>query len=117
MNVTIAGWSLTGIAAAILIVAGITLLAVYMFRRGLHHRGLDGTEDGGAEPGVEPAAAAAATSRTMGAAGAAVLVLGLALGVIAATGGWGTQQTAGPGIAPEDCAQTWTGCPQATIAP
>ena len=114
MNVTLAGWSLTGIAAAILIVAGIALLAVYMFQRGLHRRELDGTE---AAFDVEPAAAGAATSRTMGAAGAAVLVLGLALGVIAATGGWGTQQTAGPGIAPEDCAQTWTGCPQATIAP
>jgi hypothetical protein len=53
----------------------------------------------------------------MGAAGAAILVLGLALGMIAATGGWGTQPAAGPGTAPEDCAQTWNGCPQSTVAP
>ena len=36
-------------------------------------------------------------SRTMGAAGAMILVLGLALGVIAATGGWGVQQAVGSG--------------------
>ncbi len=123
MDLTIAGWSLTAIAAAVLIAAGIGLIVVYALRRGLHHRELDGVD---AESPLETAAtaeqtpapaSARATSRTMGAAGAVILVLGLALGVIAATGGWGTQPTAGPGIAPEDCAQTWNGCPQATVAP
>jgi predicted permease len=121
MNLTVTGWSLTGIAAAILIAAGILLLVVYAFRRGLHHRELDGTDP---ESQLEAAASGSTgsasirdASRNMGAAGAVILVLGLALGVIAATGGWGTQQTAGPGTAPQDCAQTWNGCPQATVAP
>jgi hypothetical protein len=125
MNLTLAGWSLTGILAAILIVLGIALLVAYALRRGLHHRELDGTD---AESALEAAATgtpggasgpspARELSRTMGAAGAMILVLGLALGVIAATGGWGTQQTAGPGTAPEDCAGAWSGCPQATVAP
>jgi hypothetical protein len=124
MNLNLAGWSLTGLAAAILIVMGIALLVVYALRRGLHHRELDGTD---AETGPEaeaggsdlPAGASPAPSMssTMGAAGAVVLVLGLALGVIAATGGWGVQQASGPGTAPQDCAQAWNGCPQATVAP
>jgi len=123
MDPTIAGWSLTAVAAAVLIAAGTGLIVVYALRRGLHHRELDGVD---AETPLETAATAADapapagirdTSRTMGAAGAMILVLGLALGVIAATGGWGAQQTAGPGIAPEDCAQAWNGCPQATVAP
>lgn len=122
MNLTIAGWSLTGVLAAVLIVAGIALLVVYALRRGLHHRELDGTDAeldlAGATPGPDAASPGARElSRSMGAAGAVVLVLGLALGVIAATGGWGTQQTAGPGTAPQDCAQAWNGCPQATVAP
>ena len=128
MTFTDTGWSLTGIAAAILIGAGIVLLVAYAFRRGLHHRELDGTDaetqleaaaaaPGGSAPGAPVSPSFRDTSRTMGAAGAMILVLGLALGVIAATGGWGSQQAGGPGTAPEDCAQTWNGCPQATVAP
>jgi hypothetical protein len=128
MDLTPTGWSLSGVAAAILMGAGIILLVAYAFRRGLHHRELDGTDaasqlQAGDSAGTVPGATASAsahvrdTSRTMGAAGAMILLLGLALGVIAATGGWGTQPAGGPGTAPEDCAQTWNGCPQATVAP
>jgi hypothetical protein len=126
MDLTDTGWSLAGVAAAILIGAGIVLLVAYAFRRGLHHRELDGTDaetqleaaaSGASTPGATASASVRDTSRTMGAAGAAILVLGLALGAIAATGGWGAQQAGGPGAAPEDCARTWNGCPQATVAP
>jgi hypothetical protein len=121
MDLTATGWRLTGIAAAILIGIGIILLVVYAFRRGLHHRELDGTEPdpgpGAPASGAPAPAAPRDISRTMGAAGAVILVLGLALGMIAATGGWGTRPAAGPGTAPEDCAQTWNGCPQSTVAP
>jgi hypothetical protein len=112
-----AGWSPIGIAALVAIVAGIVLLVVYAVQRGLVHRELEGIEETAVTGDVAPAAPSAPPkqSRTLGALGAAILVLGLALGVISATGGWGTSTTsAGPGAAPNDCAQAWGGCPKAT---
>ncbi len=115
-----AGWSPIGIAALILIVAGVVLLVAYAFGRGLVNRELEGIEEP-PETGTETPAAPAARprrSRTLGSLGAALLVLGLALGAISATGGWGTgSATGGPGAAPGDCAQSWAGCPKATPNP
>ena len=52
-------------------------------------------------------------------AGATLLVVGLALGAVAALGTWttGDATTGGPGLAPADCAQSWDGCPKATPNP
>ncbi len=121
-----AGWSPVGIAALVLIVAGVILLVGFAFGRGLVNRELEGIEEPegievSADPGTDdPVAAAPAPrrSRTLGSLGAALLVLGLALGVISATGGWGSGgASAGPGAAPADCAQSWDGCPKVTPKP
>jgi hypothetical protein len=120
MNLSLAGWSPIGIGAAILIVIGIVLLVAYALRRGLDRgelEGMDAEPDLVARGDAPPARVARDASRTLGAVGATVLVLGLALGVVAAGGGWGTAEAQGPGTAPQDCAQGWNGCPQATIAP
>jgi hypothetical protein len=133
MSLTLAGWSPVGVAAAILIVAGIGLLVAWVLRRGVHARELDGMDPqpavaSGAVAGLATAETLPAPSRpkedgsrTMGLIGATLLVVGLGLGVVSAASGWGsgTASTGGPGGASaEDCAQTWTGCPQATpLAP
>jgi hypothetical protein len=112
-----AGWSPIGIASLITIVAGIVLLVVYAMQRGLVHRELEGIEETAVTGTETPAAPSAPLrrSRTLGSLGAALLVLGLALGVISATGGWGAgTANGGPGAAPNDCAQAWGGCPKAT---
>jgi hypothetical protein len=112
-----AGWSPVGIAALVAIVAGIVLLVVYAVGRGLVHRELEGIDEPGITGDQVPAAPSvpARRSRTLGSLGAALLVLGLALGVISATGAWGSGvANGGPGIAPDDCAQAWGGCPKAT---
>lgn len=131
MTSTIAGWSPAGIAAAVLIVGGLVLLAVYVLRRGLHTRELDGTDPdlepvlAGATAAPGPASTASSTaaapapreqSRTLGVLGATLLVAGLALGVVSAATGWGSGTVAngGPGTGTGDCAQGWNGCPQAT---
>jgi len=123
MNMSLTGWSPIGIGATVLIIAGICLVIAYALRRGLHHRELEGMDP---DPGTTEAAPASQPMvgadlrdswRTVGAAGAAVLAIGLILGILAATGGWGTQQAQGPGTAPLDCAQAWNGCPQATARP
>ena len=118
MNLNLAGWSPIGIGAAVLILTGIVLLVVFALRRGLDRHELEGMD---AEPGaitpVVPASRDHDSTRTIGAAGAAILVLGLAMGMVAGAGGWGTQEAQGPGTAPQDCAQGWNGCPQTTIAP
>ena len=111
-----AGWSPIGIAALFTIIAGIVLLVVYAVQRGLVHRELEGIEETAVTGTETPAAPSAPLrrSRTLGSLGAALLVLGLALGVISATGGWGAVTTnGGPGAAP-NCAQAWGGCPKAT---
>lgn len=117
MPLSLGGWSILGIGAAVAIVAGIVLLVTYAIQRGLVHRELDGV-DPEAAPDAAPASAAPA-SRTLGTAGAIVLVAGLALGLLSAVTGWGGTGTtgAGPGTGPNDCAQSWSGCPQATPAP
>jgi hypothetical protein len=120
-----AGWSPIGIAALVAITGGVVLLVLYAARRGLIHRELEGIEapaDGPADPGMPAPGAPSATpgsghrSRTLGALGAVLLAVGLALGVLAAYGSWFTDDTTGgsPGLAPQDCAQTWQGCPRAT---
>lgn len=123
MSLTLAGWSPTGIAAAILIVAGIALLVAWVLRRGVHARELDGMDPepviaGATTTGTGPvrSRAHADGSRTLGLLGATLLVVGLGLGLVSAASGWGTATTSGgPGEAPaEDCAQTWNGCPQTT---
>jgi len=119
MNMTIAGWSATGILALITITAGIVLLVVYASRRGFVHRDLDGTIDSGdaAVAAPAPEAEAPARPRALGIAGASLLAVGLALGVASAVLGWGV---GGSGISggksgqPADCATSWNGCPQAT---
>ena len=115
-----AGWSPIGIAALITIVAGIVLLVAYAVQRGLVHRELEGIEEAAVSGDQAPPAspAPAPRARTLGALGAALLVLGLALGVISATGVWGAgTASGGPGVAPADCAQSWAGCPKATPNP
>lgn len=116
-----AGWSPIGIAALVLIVSGIVLLVAYAVGRGLVHRELEGIEEPAITGTQAPAASAAppARSRTLGTLGAALLVAGLALGAISATGAWVTDDAAsgGPGLAPDDCAQSWDGCPKATPNP
>jgi hypothetical protein len=116
-----AGWSPAGIVALITIAAGIALLVAYAVQRGLVHRELEGIETA-ADPGTEAAPAVAAPprrSRTLGMVGATLLVVGLALGAVAALGTWttGDATTGGPGPAPADCAQSWDGCPKATQNP
>jgi hypothetical protein len=112
------GWSLLGMGAAVAIVAGIVLLVTYALQRGLVHRELDGTEPEPAEP---PAATLSTptSGRTLGTAGAVLLAVGLALGLLSAIAGWGgaTGTGTGPGGPPDACAQSWSGCPQATPAP
>ncbi len=113
-----AGWSPIGIAALAAIALGIVLLVVYAVRRGLVDREIGDVETP-TDPllNVEAPATAPATparSRTLGAVGAGVLIVGLALGVVAALGTWGAPAAGGPGVPPQDCAQTWNGCPKAT---
>ena len=114
MNLGFGGWGVTGIAAAIAIVAGIVLLIAYAVRRGLVDRDLDGTiaAEGSAastvQPGVDRAASPPGSSRLLGATGATILAVGLVLGLVSAILGWG-----GSGGA-AGCAQSWNGCPQAT---
>jgi len=124
MTDTTGAWSPAGIASAITIVAGIVLLVVYAMRRGLVDRELDGTdaEDLAVSEGdvpVTPAPPRRRASRSLGVAGAVLLVIGLGLGTLTALGAWGTNGPAagGPGGAPEDCAQAWNGCPKATPIP
>lgn len=119
MSMSFGGWTVLGIAAAVAIVAGVALLIAYAIERGLVHRELDGAI--GAEA---PATAALPRSgegaRTIGLLGAVLLAVGLVLGLLTAITGWdgaGSGGAQGPGAAPGDCAQSWAGCPQATVAP
>ncbi len=119
MNMTIAGWSATGVLALIAIAAGIVLLVVYASRRGFVDRELGGTIETEAVPfaGPAPVAEAPARPRAVGMVGATLLVVGLAVGLATALFGWGV---AGGGIVgdrsdqPGNCAGSWNGCPQAT---
>ncbi|MHB8959397.1 MAG: hypothetical protein ACYDAN_07200 [Candidatus Limnocylindrales bacterium] len=100
-------WPATGVLAAIAIAVGIVLLVVYAVRRGLVDNDLPDTFATPAVPTSGPARVrgTAQKSRATGAAGALILVIGLALGLVTAIGGWG-----GAG----GCAQSWNGCAQST---
>jgi hypothetical protein len=114
-----AGWSPIGIAALITLVAGIALLVVYAVQRGFVHRELEGIE-AGPDPGTESPARPsmpARRSRTLGLLGALLLVVGLGLGAAAAVGTWSAGGASGAGLPPDDCAQSWDGCPKSTIKP
>lgn len=120
MPMSFGGWSALGIAAAVAIGAGIVLLVVYAVGRGLVHRDLDGTLPAEAEPAVDTIPLQRRPARrTIGLLGAVVLVIGLGLGVLSAITGWGADGATGggPGGANQDCAQSWSGCPQATPGP
>jgi hypothetical protein len=106
-------WPIIGVLAAILIVVGIALLVLYAVRRGLVDRDLPDTFASDAEPTSRTASAGepAHRPRSLGAAGALVLVVGLVLGFAAFASGGLNSGTAGPG---QDCAQSWNGCPQVT---
>ncbi len=134
------GWSPAGILSLLAIVAGIALLVVYAVRRGMFTRVVDGTDDEAAvqaaddptavrtqgepasasqhAPGAEPARRSNA-GRPLGVLGAVLLVIGLALGIMVATGTWGAGGTTPPAGATgqEDCAANWEGCPKATPQP
>lgn len=103
-------WPATGVLAAIAIAVGLVLLVVYAVRRGLVDNDLPDTFAAPAVPtsGPAPVAGTPRQSRAMGAAGALILVVGLALGLVTAIGGWGGGAGGG------GCAQSWNGCPQAT---
>lgn len=109
-------WPVSGVLAAILIVVGIALLIAYAVRRGLVHGDLPDTIASDVVPteGPAPAAEPPHRPRTLGALGAAVLVVGLALGLLTAVTGWGGS---GTGSTSTDCAQSWNGCPQVTAPP
>lgn len=120
MTLDLGDWSITGILAAIGIVAGSILLVAYAVRRGLVNRELDGTIEAEGPDGTMPAAAgaAAAPSRALGLAGIIVLVAVLALGLVNIVSGPTAESSAtGPGIPQVDCAQSWSGCPQVTPRP
>jgi hypothetical protein len=106
-------WPLTGILAAIAIAVGIVLLIVYATRRGFVNRDLPDTIASAEVPtgGPAPVAEPPQRPRTLGAVGAAILIVGLALGLVTAVTGWGG---AGSGTTGTDCAQSWNGCPQVT---
>lgn len=122
MSMSFGGWSVLGIAAAVLIVAGIVLLIAYAVERGLVHRELDGTvaaDTAGPVP-VARVPGSSGGARTLGLVGAVLLAIGLVLGLLAAITGWGGAGFGGmmgPGIGPNDCARSWNGCPQVTVAP
>ncbi len=108
-------WPLSGVLAAILIVAGIVLLLAYAVRRGLVQGDLPDTVESAAVPvsDPQPAGGPARGSRVLGALGAVVLIAGLALGVYTAVGGgWGPGGDASSSSG--GCAQSWNGCPAAT---
>ncbi|HEY4752948.1 MAG TPA: hypothetical protein VIH37_06650 [Candidatus Limnocylindrales bacterium] len=106
-------WPLTGILAAIAIVVGIILLVVYAVRRGFVLGELPDTIETDEVPteGPAPATEPPQQPRTLGAVGALLLVVGLALGVFTAVNGW---SGSGTGASSADCAQSWNGCPQVT---
>lgn len=114
-----AGWSPIGIAALVTLVAGVALLVIYAVQRGLVHRELEGI-DADPDPGTEAPARTpmpARRSRTLGMVGAVLLVVGLGLGAAAAVGSWSVGGSSGIGLPPDDCAQSWDGCPRSTINP
>lgn len=114
-----AGWSPIGIAALITLVAGVALLVVYAAQRGLVNRELEGI-DAAPDPGTQAptrAPSPAKRSRTLGMLGAVLLVVGLGLGAVAAVGTWSAGGPSGVGLPPDDCAQSWDGCPRSTIQP
>ena len=122
MSMSFGGWSVLGIAAAVLIVAGIVLLIAYAVERGLVHRELDGTVATDTAGSVQTAHVPGSSggARTLGLVGAVLLAVGLVLGLLTAVSGWGGAVFGGlmgPGIGPGDCAQSWNGCPQTTVAP
>jgi hypothetical protein len=121
MSMSLEGWGPAGIAAAVAIVAGIVLLVAYAVRRGLVHRELEGIEnDESAAPASTPTRAVAPRAgRSLGIAGTALLVVGLALGLVSAIVGWGGSPAASgaPGTGPQDCSQSWNGCPQSSPRP
>ena len=120
---TDSGWSPAGIASAIAIVAGIVLLILYAVRRGLVVRELDGTDDAAAAMAADDPTASrrpvarSRAGRPLGALGALLLVVGLALGALTAMGTWGAATTGGGPGQPTDCAQGWNGCPATTLKP
>jgi hypothetical protein len=131
------GWSPAGIVSLVAIAAGIVLLVVYAVRRGMFIRELDGTDEEAALGAADDptavrtpasatsAAPAAATARRanagrpLGILGATLLVVGLALGIMVATGTWGGSGTTPPSgtSGQDDCAAGWDGCPKATPQP
>ena len=120
MTLNFGDWSITGIVAALGIVAGSILLVVYAVRRGLVNRDLDGTIEAEGPDGTMPAAAGAAAepSRALGVAGVIVLLAGVGLGILGVvTGPGGSTSATAPLTDPNDCAQTWSGCPQTTPRP
>ena len=120
MPMSFGGWSILGIAAAVAIIAGIVLLIAYAAQRGLVDHKLDGVVAAEFAPGTRPLQRPPGHGRTLGMAGAAILGIGLVLGVLTAVTGWGGATDlsgSGPGGAPVDCAQSWNGCPQATPGP
>jgi hypothetical protein len=120
MSMSFGGWSILGVTAAVAIIAGIVLLIAYAAQRGLVHRELDGVVATETVPGTLPPSRQPGRGRTLGMAGAAILGIGLVLGLLTAITGWGQATDlsgSGPGGAPVDCAQSWSGCPQATPGP
>ena len=106
-------WPLSGVLAAILIVAGIALLVLYAVRRGFMQGELPDTiaTDEVPTSGPKPTRESAQKPRTLGALGAFLLVLGLVFGLFTAFSGWGGTGTGASGA---NCAQSWDGCPQVT---
>ena len=122
MPAPFAGWSPAGIVALIAIVAGIVLLVAYARAARPGPPRARGDRDGRragnrrSRPPSPPRHAARARSAWPV---RSLLVVGLALGAVAALGSWATGDatTGGPGLAPADCAQSWDGCPKATPNP
>lgn len=110
--------TITGVLAAVLIVAGIALLVVYAMRRGLVHKDLPDTIATAEVPtsAQAPTGEPASQPRTLGAVGVLVLIVGLALGAVTAMN-TGAGAGAGTGGSGSDCAAGWAGCPGTTVPP
>lgn len=114
---------LPSIIAIAAIVAGLVLLGVYVVQRGVTSRELDGTDEAAAALAADDPTAVRAPrqaprsrkGRPIGALGALLLVVGIAIFALGFASGNGG--SSGPGAVPSDCVAGWDGCGVTTPKP